>query len=358
MAGFTIERSSVPLSLDPADPAAAAFIAGLDVRNASEARAYGTQEVVATAAEVLPNWLDEHAPKVLWLARVDGVVVGRAIHETQVGEGSDVGWIDIDMHPSFERRGIGTALADAVEQYARELGQSRLISYAAHPDAPGPRIESPTGFGSVPADNREVRFSLARGYRLEQIERASRFALPPDRRDLTDRRAEAQAAAGPDYAVHTWVGRTPPEWLADLAVLHTRMSTDAPSAGLEEPEDVWTVERLATYEQNHEAGAALIVTAAAEHVPTGRLVAFTQLEVPRAEGRALFQSDTLVLREHRGHRLGMLLKVANLEKVDDAYPGRPSVLTWNAEENRYMLGVNEAVGFVPIGYEGAWRLDL
>ena len=61
-----------------------------------------------------------------------------------------------------------------------------------------------------------------------------------------------------------------------------------------------------------------------------------------------------MLREHRGHRLGMLLKIANLQLLQEAAPGHPSVLTWNAEENRPMLGVNEAVGFVPIGYEGAW----
>jgi hypothetical protein len=54
----------------------------------------------------------------------------------------------------------------------------------------------------------------------------------------------------------------------------------------------------------------------------------------------------------------MLLKLANLVEVQRRMPGHPSVITFNAEENRHMLDVNEAVGFVPIGYEGAWRRDL
>jgi GNAT superfamily N-acetyltransferase len=93
-------------------------------------------------------------------------------------------------------------------------------------------------------------------------------------------------------------------------------------------------------------------------VPTGTLVGFTQLGVPADVARPVTQEDTLVLRDHRGHRLGMLLKVANLQHLERVAPGHPGVLTWNAEENRAMLDVNEAVGFVPIGYEGAWRKDL
>jgi GNAT superfamily N-acetyltransferase len=80
--------------------------------------------------------------------------------------------------------------------------------------------------------------------------------------------------------------------------------------------------------------------------------------VPREAHRAVSQEDTLVLREHRGHRLGMLLKVANLQALHRSMPGYPSVITFNAEENRHMLRVNEELGFVPIGYEGAWRRVL
>jgi hypothetical protein len=54
----------------------------------------------------------------------------------------------------------------------------------------------------------------------------------------------------------------------------------------------------------------------------------------------------------------MLLKVANLAHLERIAPGHPSVTTFNAEENRYMLDVNEAMGFVPIAYEGAFRKDL
>ena len=49
------------------------------------------------------------------------------------------------------------------------------------------------------------------------------------------------------------------------------------------------------------------------------------------------------------------MKLANIEHLERVALGHPSISTSNAEENRPMLSVNEAVGFVPVGYEGAWK---
>jgi hypothetical protein len=84
-------------------------------------------------------------------------------------------------------------------------------------------------------------------------------------------------------------------------------------------------------------------------------VAFNELSVPPETTRPVSQRDTLVLREHRGNRLGMLLKVDNIQALTDTHPGHPAITTGNAEENRYMLDVNEAVGFVAMAYESAWK---
>ncbi|MET4783432.1 hypothetical protein [Glaciihabitans sp. UYNi722] len=51
----------------------------------------------------------------------------------------------------------------------------------------------------------------------------------------------------------------------------------------------------------------------------------------------------------------MLLKIANILHLEAVRPRHPSIITFNAEENRHMLDVNETVGFAPIGYEGAWK---
>lgn len=355
MPDFTIDELVIPTSIDTAD--AADFIAAVEVSNAVEAISYGTTELAYEPAEELPRFHNPHEPMRMLVARVDGRIVARALYETQSGDDADSAWLSVQVLPEFRGRGIGTALAEAVESIARNDGKAKALVYTPIPDEPGERMPAPTGFGSLPLSSREVQFLLGRGYGFEQVERASRLALPVA--DLDEQVARAQLASGPDYAMHYWVGATPERWRSDLAVLATRMSTDAPSAGLEEPEDVWTVERIIEAdERNDRMNPRSRFTAAVEHLPSGHLVGFTLLSVPKQRHRSVAQYATLVIREHRGHRLGMLLKVANLQHLERVAPGHPSVITFNAEENRPMLDVNEAVGFLPIGNESAWRKDL
>jgi len=357
MHDVTVAEIPLPPELVAA-PRAADFLETVEIRNLCEELGYGTPDVRVTPEKLLAYWSDPYEPHRLFVARVDGRIVARGMYETLLDETSTAVWADVRVHPDFRGRGIGTAVADRLEQLARSEDRTHLIVYIVSADGPGERIEPPTGSGSLPAGNAEVRFLLGRGYRLEQVVRASRLALPFDGDELAARLAAATDHAGDAYVVHRWTGPTPAEFRDDIATLNTRMSTDAPQAGLDEPEDVWTAERLAEHEALTTADGTTLLTCAVLDQDEGRLVGFTQLAVPTDIRRPVDQYDTLVLREHRGHRLGMLLKLANLAHLQQQRPGHPSVLTWNADENRHMLAVNEDLGFAPIGYEGAWRLDL
>jgi GNAT superfamily N-acetyltransferase len=352
MTAFVIDELTLPESVDAPD--AGDFVRAVEVGRIVETEAYGTADIPYTADEELPMHRNPFEPHRLFVARVDDEIVGRAVAETHAGDDADTTWVRTQVLPGFRGRGIGRALLATVE---RTFPQTRkVIAYVGGTERGGARLASPTGFGSISADAPETRFMQAAGYRFEQVERLSRLALPIDGLDALV--AAARAASGDDYRIHTWSGRTPERWLEDRALLATRMSTDAPSAGLEEPEDVWTVERVRDADERAETNPRMRVVAAAEHVPSGHLVGYTMLSVPRGRHRAVDQWSTLVLREHRGHRLGMLLKVANLAHLAEVAPGHPSVITFNAEENRPMLAVNEQLGFVGIAYEGAWRKDL
>jgi GNAT superfamily N-acetyltransferase len=354
MSDFSIDELVIPASTTA--PSWPDFEAVAAVRNVVESHGFGTDELNYSAVELLPVWLNtQYEPKRMFVARVGGTIVARATYETLLEQGDDHAWLGVQVLPHWRRHGIGTALTDRLEHHAAAENRHELIVYAVSADAPGARLSAATGLGSVPLGNPEVHFLLKRDYRLEQVERASRLALPVEDGKIRRLRADAAAHAGLDYTVHCWSNSTPPRWRDDLALFYTRMSTDAPTAGLQEPEDVWTAQRLIDEENYRAASPRRILTAAALHEPSGHLVAFTQLSVPAETERSVGQEDTLVLREHRGHRLGMLLKSANLEYLAQEDPGHPSVMTFNAEENRHMLAVNEAIGFRPLGYEGAWK---
>jgi GNAT superfamily N-acetyltransferase len=355
LSSATIEELSIPADLDA--PGAGDFVRSVEIGNVIEAEIFGTPDIAYEPAEQLPDYRNPFQPRRLFVARVAGEIVARATTETTLGDDADTSWVTVQVLPAFRGRGIGSALAERVESAAAAEGKRKAIAYVGGTELGGRRLESPTGFGSVAADARETRFLLARGYSFEQVERFSRLPLPVD--GLDEMLRDAEAASGADYRVDTWVGRIPERWLPDMAELITRMSTDAPTAGLEEPEDVWTVERLAAEEERIARDQPRRrFTAVAEHVPTGRVVAFSDISVPAQTHRAAMQYATLVRRDYRGHRLGMLVKIANLVHLERVEPGHPSILTFNAEENRHMLDVNETLGFTAIAYEGAWRKDL
>jgi len=353
--GVEFRPITIPESIHARD--AADFVAMVDVRNRVYREISGHDDHTITADELIPLYRrDAYERRFLWLVVRDGAPVGRVGVDVPLEEGSKTAFWLIELLSEAQGHGLGTAGYALVEQTAREHGRTVLQSWAEHPAGPGPVIVPPTGFGSIPKD-RAARFYAANGYALEQVERVSALDLQAPTDTLENLLAEARAAST-DYRVVQWSLPTPGEFVDGYAWMKSRMSTDAPAAALEYDEETWDAARLVTHDAMYtDAGRHMLVTAA-QHVETGALCAFNELVIGTDRTAASHQEDTLVLKEHRGHRLGMLVKCAGLLAWRDFAPESPRIITYNAEENRPMLNINEAIGFVPIAYEGAWKKVL
>lgn len=268
-------------------------------------------------------------------------------------------FVNVSVHPEARSQGVGSALASAADAWVAATGRTVTICWTAHAPEPEPGpgvVTAPTGSGRIPSDAVDARFALHRGFELEQVVRASTLQVPETPSDVEHHRVEAAAAAGADYVVHTWVRTVPAEFHERLAVLWKRMSTDAPSAGIEVNEQRWDAERVAAHlEEQAQARQQLFITAV-EHVPTGVLAAFSELAIPDFDEVDFgFQGDTLVIADHRGRRLGMLVKAVNLLALVRDRPKVRRIHTFNAEENAYMLAINVALGFRGAGVLATWQ---
>jgi hypothetical protein len=130
---------------------------------------------------------------------------------------------------------------------------------------------------------------------------------------------------------------------------------DAPHGAEEEPQ-VWDAGRVRLVDQLSAERGLRRYSVAAVETGTGMLAALTQLSVEDGTPDWGHQEITAVARAHRGHRLGLLTKVAMLDLLAVREPQVAFIETWNGEANDHMVAINEALGFRPTGRVFAWLL--
>lgn len=263
------------------------------------------------------------------------------------------------VRQDVRRAGIGTALWREVVRIAGAQGRNTILGWSEHRvgvAAEAGRLRAREGDDELPLD-RGSRFAQSLGLSLAQVERQSRLELPVAPARLAALRARAEARALPTYLVESWVGRTPEHHLDRLAVMYTALSTDAPTGEVDWQPENWDADRVRHGdERKHLTGRSLFSVAI--HAATGEVAGLTELHVHDAHPHRPEQWTTVVSTAHRGHRLGMLLKVANLQQLAADQPGARHLDTWNAGENAHMLAINTELGFRPHSAHGAWQARL
>ncbi len=357
-APYLIEPLVIPAAVD--SPDAADFLELGEMCDAMTLAVWGNLDRATPAAARLQFWRDNSYRQIrIFFVRQEGRIVARSWVRCELQENLGTALLHVEVLEEFSGRGIGLALLRHAEELAAAQGRSIMQSFTEHPadfDADAPGLVMPaTGTGALPARARGVRFALQAGYRLEQVERFSVLDLPARAGGWDDLEREAVAKAGEEYELVSWTGTCPDEYAEQLAVLMSRMSTDAPSGELSYDAEQWDVARVRHVEDTWKRAGLVSLVAAARHRSSGELAAYSVLQLTAAKPWLADQDDTLVAASHRGHRLGMLVKLLNIRRLRTGYPAVERVVTFNAAENEHMLAINISLGFRPAGYDGEWQ---
>ncbi len=264
----------------------------------------------------------------------DGEVAGAAIGFVPLLDNLDKLYFELEVLPGHRGRGVGDALMERLVRLGEDESRKVLIGMAYTPHAAGP-------------DDPTHRFAARHGFAVgnTEIRRVLQLPLPEERLDCWAAEAVAHHHG---YALVTYVDWVPEELRAAYVDLQNQLVVDAPTGDIDFEPGAMTVE---VYEHQVRTrvrtGRKVIGTVA---VKDGELVAYTTLSVPPGQDAMphLHQWGTYVHRDHRGHRLGLAVKVANLRAVQRMHPERTRLSTTNSPANGPMVAVNEVLGFRPV----------
>ena len=276
---------------------------------------------------------------------VDGRVATVGMCYLTMRDNLDQAYVEVQTHPDLRGRGFGSAMLDHLEQVARSEGRRVALTEVTYSYAAGA-----DGAGTPYAE-----FARRRGYSfgLGNVQRV--LPLPADEAMLHRLVAEATPHHR-DYTFRQFVGAVPDDVVDSFAAILGTLSTEAPTGEIEREREDFDAARIRADEEVFAAsGRTKFTTLALD--PTGEVAAYSELVLPAYEPGRVYQWGTLARPQDRGHRLGLATKARNLLWAQPRL-GRATLVTYNAEVNRHMVGVNEMMGFRPVERIGEFQKRL
>ena len=243
--------------------------------------------------------------------RVDGRIVGDRLRRgLRCSTTSTAPSLRSTRSPTSAPTGYGAAMLARCEQVARERGRTTVLGDVSTGRTP----RHPT----ATASRRRVR----RG-RTATRWRSSRSSAGSTCRRGGDARPAGGRAPPPPrgYTLRSWVGpgaRGAPRRAGPRST--SALMTEAPTGEIDREPETAGPGRGPRGARRCASSRAASSTPPRPSTPTATVVAYTDLGVNTDGPPRAYQWGTLVRREHRGHRLGLAVKVANLRQLQRERP--------------------------------------
>jgi GNAT superfamily N-acetyltransferase len=235
-------------------------------------------------------------------------------------------WMQLIVHPEHRRQGHGTAVMNAALRMAEQAGRHTVWVESVEDDPVARKFVERFGFTFASHDAR-------RRQRLAEV----------DQDQIARLLAESEAAAA-DYVVERLLPPVPDAILQQMVEV-TAAINDAPMGTLTFEDEVFDLGRLQDIETARARKGHRSYRVVARHRESGEIGGHTQVVISPHRPHLGMQADTAVSRAHRGHRLGLLLKIDMMRWLAEAEPQLQMLETWNNADNRFMIGVNELLGY-------------
>jgi len=276
----------------------------------------------------------------IWVVRADERMIASA--HTVVAHRQDNRHLmegEIEVHPRYRRRGIGSRLLRELAHTARCEKRTLLLG--------GTTDRVPAG----------AAFAAGLGAERGQEAHTNQLVLAEvDRRLIASWQQVADSTAAA-FEMGLWVGAYPEEELEEIAAMYEVMNT-APIDDLELEDFTVTPDMLRQREAYQAQRGLERWTLFVRHRPSGKLAGYTETFFDPDQPHLLEQGDSGVLPDYRGRGLGKWLKAAMIAKVLRERPGVRFIRTGNADSNAAMLAINRALGFNPYCSLTVWQVPL
>ncbi|MEU9507659.1 GNAT family N-acetyltransferase [Micromonospora sp. NPDC048170] len=271
-------------------------------------------------AEVMPG-----ERRISWVAQAGpaadgspGAILGH-VHVLLLG---DIGVLEVLVHPSARRTGLGREL---VLTAARRVYQEGFQSIGVE----------------VVGDTPAVAFYESLGFSKEYVETRSVLDLSGvDWAELS----EMATGIGAGYHLEFYPGGPPDELIETYA--RAKAEVRDVEDGELRPSSCDPQRLRDSLDCLHRRGMKPYIVLAL-HEKTGEVAGLTEVVVPVQHPTRADQYDTIVVQDHRGYGIDRAIKARMLMELRSVEAELTEVQTWNAQANEAMLKVNAELGYRP-----------